>query len=61
LTVTKLEVANRESYLQQVENAAQTLVDERYLLAEDLPRVVERAGLNYNYFMGENVRVAKIK
>ena len=44
---------SRDSYLQQVENAAQTLVDEGYLLAEDLPKVVDRAGLKYDYFMGE--------
>ncbi len=45
---------SRDSYLQQVENAAQSLVDEGYLLSEDLPRVVERAGLKYDYFMGES-------
>ena len=44
---------SRDSYLQQVENAAQGLVDEGYLLAEDLPRVVERAGLKYDYFTSE--------
>ena len=44
---------NRDSYLRQVEKAGQTLVDEGYLLAEDLPRVVERAGLKYDYFMEE--------
>ena len=46
--------ANRETYLQQVGDAAQTLVHEGYLLAEDLPNVLERAGLKYDYFMGEN-------
>ncbi|HIB10500.1 MAG TPA: hypothetical protein EYO17_00990 [Dehalococcoidia bacterium] len=44
---------SRDSYLRQVEKAGQTLVDEGYLLAEDLPRVVERAGLKYDYFMEE--------
>ena len=44
---------SRDSYLQQVENAAQGLVDEGYLLAEDLPRVVERAGLKYDYSTSE--------
>ena len=44
---------SRDSYLQQVENAAQGLTDEGYLLAEDLPRVLDRAGMKYDYFMGE--------
>ena len=46
--------SGRESYLQQVQAAAQSLVNEGYLLAEDIPCVVERAGMKYDYFMGEN-------
>ena len=45
--------ASRKSYLQQVETAAQSMVDEGYLLAEDVTRLVDRAGLKYDYFMGE--------
>ncbi len=46
--------SGRESYLQQVRVSAQSLVDEGYMLAEDIPGVSERAGLKYDYFMGEN-------
>lgn len=35
---------SREDYLQEFEKAAQALIEERYLLAEDLPELLEQAG-----------------
>jgi len=40
--------ASKEDYLRQVREAAQVLVDEGYLLGEDLESVVERCGLSYD-------------
>ena len=42
--------ATRESYLEQVRQAAQSLADEGYMLAEDLPTVLEQAGQLYDVF-----------
>jgi hypothetical protein len=36
-----------------VHAAAQTLIDEGYLLAEDLTRVVEGAAQRYDFFCGK--------
>ena len=44
---------SREEYLRRVEAAGQQLLDEGYMLAEDLERVVERAGSKYDYFTGD--------
>ena len=43
---------SREGYLQKVQEAAHSLVDEGYMLEEDLDVVVERAGLRFDYFLG---------
>ena len=45
--------ASREDYLRQVREAAQALVEARYLLAEDVHGVVERAAGRYDYFRGQ--------
>jgi hypothetical protein len=43
----------REQYLQQVRDAANTLVKGRYLLAEDVPGVVRRAEDHWNALTGQ--------
>ncbi len=45
--ITDLELAPR-----QVEVAARALIDERYMLEEDLELVVERASSKFDYFLG---------
>ncbi len=40
--------ASREDFLEQVERAAQALVDARYMLAEDIGTVTEQAGQRYD-------------
>ena len=35
-----------------MQEAAQSLVDEGYMLEEDLEQVVERARLKFDYFLG---------
>ncbi len=42
--------ATRDSYLEGVYRAAQSLIEERYMLAEDLPTVLEQAGQLYDVF-----------
>lgn len=42
--------ASKATYLQQVEAAAQALVQERYLLAEDVTRIVAGAAQKYDLF-----------
>jgi hypothetical protein len=44
---------SKEAYLLQVESAARALVDEGYLLAEDLPRVTAGAALRYDFWCGQ--------
>ena len=39
--------SSREDYLSRVQQAAQTLADEGYLLAEDIPLVVSHAAERY--------------
>ena len=41
--------ANREEYLGRIALAAVGLVDERYLLAEDVPEILRRAGTHYEW------------
>ncbi len=48
---------SRESYLSQVRQATQSLVDEGYMLAEDVEEVVERAGRRYDLFSGDGSSV----
>ncbi len=45
--------SDREDYLRQVTQAAQDLVDEGYMLAEDVEEVADLAGRKYDYFLGE--------
>ena len=45
--------SNREDYLEQVAQAARALVDEGYMLAEDVDEAVDLAGRKYGYFVGE--------
>ena len=42
----------REDYLRQVREAAEKLVGERYLLAEDLSSIVTRAAAHWDFLMG---------
>lgn len=42
--------SSREDYLEQVRQAAQALIDEGYLLAEDLETVVDQAAQRYDLF-----------
>jgi hypothetical protein len=44
---------SREDYVQQVRAAAQTLVDQGYLLVEDMARVAEGAAQRYDLFRGQ--------
>ena len=45
--------SSREEFLDRVGAAAKGLVDEGYLLTEDLDNVVERAALKYDYYVSE--------
>ena len=45
--------SSREDYLRQVTQAAQALVDEGYMLSEDIEEVVDLAGRKYDFFVGE--------
>ena len=42
--------------MNQVEGAAQSLIDEGYYLVEDLPEAMDRASRKYDYFLGKNHR-----
>ena len=44
----------QEEYLSRVTEAAQALVDEEYMLAEDLEGVLERAARRYDYFLEQD-------
>ena len=44
---------NRQSYLNQVGEAGAALVDQRYLLADDLDVILERAGAHWDLRVGE--------
>jgi hypothetical protein len=43
--------ASREHYLGKITEAALNLVKGGYLLAEDLPGVIERAALHWDFMM----------
>lgn len=45
---------SREHYVGEVAEAALRLIEERYLLAEDLPRMLESAGRHWDYRVGGN-------
>jgi hypothetical protein len=45
--------ASRDDYLQQVRQAAEALVQARYLLAEDVPEVVGQAAQHYDLVCGQ--------
>jgi hypothetical protein len=40
--------ASKDDYLQRLKQAAQTLVEERYLLAEDVQEIVDQASQHYD-------------
>jgi hypothetical protein len=42
--------ASRDEYLQQVQDAARRLVDQRFVLEEDVPEIMEKATTRYDYF-----------
>ena len=42
--------ASKEDYLRRVQQAAEALVQRGYLLAEDLPTVLEQASQRYDLF-----------
>ena len=44
---------SRDDYLLKVQEAAESLVDEGYMLEEDLELVMERAGWRFDYFLGK--------
>ena len=43
--------ASRAEYLAQISRAADTLVEQGYLLKADVPRIVEQAGTRWDYVM----------
>ena len=43
--------SNRADYVHRVEDAAKKLVEERYLLQEDMPAIVEAAGQHWDWTM----------
>jgi hypothetical protein len=45
--------STREEYLDRVKAAAQALLQEGYLLTEDLDAVIDRAAVKYDYYMQE--------
>ena len=45
--------ANRDDYIEQVSRAASDLVNEGYLLEEDVSEVVELAGRKYDHYAGD--------
>ena len=47
---------SKEDYLERTEKASQFLVEEGYMLAEDVERVMEDAALRYDYFIRDTVR-----
>ena len=47
--------SSKTEFLEQVKAAGQALVDEGYMLSEDLWKVVERAASKYDYFLGNGV------
>jgi alpha/beta hydrolase family protein len=44
---------SKEDYLRRVQHAAEALVAQGYLLAEDLPTVTEQASQRYDLFRGK--------
>ncbi|PKB63875.1 MAG: hypothetical protein BZY80_05065 [SAR202 cluster bacterium Io17-Chloro-G2] len=52
---------SKEDYLNQVSRVAQDLVDQRYLLAEDVPRVEEHAAQRYDLFSRSGVEARTLE
>jgi hypothetical protein len=50
--------ASRDDYLDQVRGAVQSLVEEGYLLEEDVLRVVEGAARRYDWYYGGESQAA---
>ena len=50
--------ASKAVYLQQVEAAAQALVQARYVLAEDVARIVASAAQQYDFFVNKSMTVS---
>ena len=53
--------ASKEDYLVQVQRAAEGLVDQRYLLAEDVARVEEHAAQRYDLFSQRGVETRTLE
>ena len=53
--------ASKEDYLAQVQRAAEGLVDQRYLLAEDVARVEEHAAQRYDLFSQRGVETRTLE
>ena len=51
--------ADRQDYLEKVNRAAMDLVDEGYLLEEDVDEVVDLAGRKYDYWAGDGRQVLR--
>ena len=51
---TEERYSSRDEYLRRVREAAQSLVNEGFMLAEDIEEVVERAAWRYDYFLGKS-------
>jgi hypothetical protein len=45
--------ASREVYMTKFEEAAKRLIDQRFLLQEDLPAILERGKLEWKMIVGE--------
>jgi hypothetical protein len=45
---------SREAYLAQVRQAAEALIQARYVLAEDLEAIIEQAGQHYDFLQGRS-------
>ena len=45
--------SSRAEYVRRIEEATKKLVQERYLLQEDLPTIVQAAGEHWDWTMGQ--------
>ena len=52
---------SKEDYLVQIRRAAQDLVDQRYLLAEDISRVVDHAAQRYDLFIRVGIKTGNLE
>ena len=44
---------SRKDYLRRVDEAARSLIEEGYLLTEDIEEVLEKAARRYDHFLGD--------